>query len=404
MTLPPSRPQPATPLSAPSRLAVALAFLHLGCTAYGGLAMLAPMRRRIVEQRQWLAEHDFLDGLALCQMLPGATVVQMATYVGYRLGRTPGALAEATGFVLPAFIMMLGLSALYCHYGTLQWVQAVSRGLNAMVIALLLQALIGFGRSLGREWRAWTLAGLTFLALTLKGPYLLVFLGAAGLRLLLAGGQEAAGGPPEAPGHGVPRPGVTRLVRQTVAVAAAAVLLSAGLGHWDPILGRMTAIFLKVVAISFGGCFVMIPILQWEVVHHWHWLTLSQFLDGILLSFVTPGPLIILAVFVGYWIKGLAGAALATGSVFLVPIALILMLLPFFQYLRGAGWMRPVLQGMVAALVCMLALVTAQMGAGALQGVPDLAILAGAALALMVFQWDLLWVALLVAGVSLLIY
>ena len=166
----------------------------------------------------------------------------------------------------------------------------------------------------------------------------------------------------------------------------------------------MAMIFLKIGAVSFGGGFVMIPILQWEVVTNLHWLTIRQFLDGILLSFVTPGPLIILAAFVGFWVKGLVGAAVATFSVFLAPIACIIILFPFYQNLKEARWMRPVLQGILAALVGMLLLVTWQMGVSALHSFPDLAILAGAAMALTVFKVDLLWVAAAVAGISLLIY
>ncbi len=98
-----------------------------------------------VKEKGWLNQKDFLDGLALCQMVPGATVVQLATYVGYLLGRTPGALAAAAGFILPAFILMLGLSALYFAYGNIAWVKSVSRGLGVVVIALLLQAVWRLG-------------------------------------------------------------------------------------------------------------------------------------------------------------------------------------------------------------------------------------------------------------------
>ena len=388
----------------PSILEIGAVFLHLGCTAFGGLAMLEPMRRRVVEKQNWLQPQEFLDGLALCQMLPGATVVQMAAYAGYRLRRTPGALTAAAGFVLPAFVLMTGLSYLYFHYGAVPWVKAISRGLNAMVIALLLQALWRFGRSLGRGWPEWLVACLTFLALALQAPYLLVLVTAGLLRLALAGGWGERTNPLTGETAAENRPSARRLVLQVVAGLAMVSLLVVGLSHWDLILGRMVMIFLKIGAVSFGGGLVMIPILQWEVVAHWHWLTIRQFLDGILLSFVTPGPLIILAAFVGFWVKGLVGAAVATFSVFLPPIACIIILFPFYQNLKEARWMRPVLQGILAALVGMLLLVTWQMGAIALHSFPDLAILAGALLALTVFKVELLWVAAAVAGISLLIY
>ena len=116
-------------------------FLHLGLTAYGGLAMVEPIRQRVVQEKGWLSQKEFMDGLALCQIVPGATVVQLATYVGYRLHKTPGAILAAVAFIIPAFFLMLGLSFLYFKYGQLSWVKSVSQGLNAVVIALLLQAL-----------------------------------------------------------------------------------------------------------------------------------------------------------------------------------------------------------------------------------------------------------------------
>jgi chromate transporter len=391
-------------MSTPSILSIAAAFLHLGSTAFGGLAMLEPMRRLVVEKQQWLQPQEFLDGLALCQLLPGATVVQMAAYAGYRLRRTPGALAAAAGFVLPAFVFMLCLSYLYFHYGAVPWVKAVSRGLNAMVIALIFQALWGFGRSLGRGWPGWVVAGLTFLALALNAPYLPVFLGAGLLRLALSRVQGEMDQPPAGVTTSTHRPGTGHLVFQVVAGLAAVSLLVVGLSRWDFILSRLALIFLKIGTVSFGGGFVMIPILQWEVVSHWQWLTTKQFLDGILLSFATPGPLIILAAFVGFWVRGLAGAVVATFCVFLTPIALTIILFPFYQSLKSVRWMRPVLQGILAALVGMLALVIWQMGASALHSFSDLAILAGAAVALMVFKTELWIVAAVVAGLSLLIY
>ena len=122
-------------MKAPSIGDITRTFLHLGATAYGGLAMVEPIRRRVVQEKGWLSQKDFLDGLALCQLVPGATVVQLATYVGFRLRRGRGGLAAAGAFILPAFFLMLGLAFLYCRYGDLPWVKAVSRGFSAVVIA-----------------------------------------------------------------------------------------------------------------------------------------------------------------------------------------------------------------------------------------------------------------------------
>jgi len=148
----------------------------------------------------------------------------------------------------------------------------------------------------------------------------------------------------------------------------------------------------------------MIPILQWEVVDHLGWLTGRQFLDGILLSYITPGPLIILAAFVGFSLRGLAGAALSTFCVFLPPILLIIFLFPLYQQLKESRWVRPALQGILASLVGMLALVTVQMARGTVTSLPDLALMLACALALLAFKVDLLWLVPAVAAASLLLF
>ena len=165
-----------------------------------------------------------------------------------------------------------------------------------------------------------------------------------------------------------------------------------GLGKLSADLGLMSLIFLKIGVISFGGGYAMIPILQWDMVDHLGWLTLKQFLDGILLGFVTPGPIIILATFVGYWVHGLPGAVVATVSIFLPPIAIIIFLTPFYQRIKEARLMRHVIRGILAALVGMLVLVIIQMSQAALVDLKTWAVMAGAALALIAFKVNLLWV------------
>ena len=212
-----------------------------------------------------------------------------------------------------------------------------------------------------------------------------------------------------------PRPPVgARLVRapsqpgrratQVLAAALALALGVWGLWHLDQKLGLMSLIFLKVGVVAFGGGYAMIPILQWEMVDHLGWLTLRQFLDGILLGFVTPGPIIITATFIGYWIKGLVGAVVGTVAIFLPPILMIIFLTPFYQRLKEGRGMRLAIQGILSALVGMLVLVTLQLGRASLVDLQSWAIMAGAAVALIAFRINLAWVVAAVAGLSLIIF
>jgi chromate transporter len=379
------------------------AFLHLGVTAYGGLAMVEPIRQRVVKEKGWLNQKEFLDGLALCQMVPGATVVQLATYVGYRLRRTPGALAAAAGFILPAFVLMLGLSALYFTYGNIAWVKSVSRGLGVVVIALLLQAVWHLGRNVSKQWFDVGIALLALLALWFQANYILVFVAAGLLRLILSLRLPGDQVSPPGPTQGQKLPAGTILIYFGLTLLGLAVLVG-GLWRLDPKLGLMASTFVKIALVAFGGGYAMIPILQWDLVDRLGWLTLQQFLDGILLGFVTPGPIIITATFVGYWVKGLLGAIVATVSIFLPPILIIIFLTPFYQRIKEGRLMRPVIQGILAALVGMLVLVTLQMGAVTLTDLKSLALMAAASLALIVFKVNLLWIVAATACLSLFLF
>lgn len=162
-----------------------LAFLRLGATAYGGPAMMAYLRQECVGKRRWLTEQEFREGMALCQVIPGATMVQMATYMGYRLRRLPGALVAAIGFTLPAFFLMAGLSAAYFAFGELALVKALFRGLAAIVVAIILNACVSLARTAVHGWPGILLVGLAFTALALRVNLVLVLLGAALLALAL---------------------------------------------------------------------------------------------------------------------------------------------------------------------------------------------------------------------------
>jgi chromate transporter len=193
------------------------------------------------------------------------------------------------------------------------------------------------------------------------------------------------------------------LTRLALTLMGLSVLVG-GLWRLDPKLGLMAFIFFKVALVAFGGGYAMIPILQWDLVDHLGWLTLQQFLDGILLGFVTPGPIVITATFVGYWVKGLLGAIVATVSIFLPPILIIIFLTPFYQRIKEAKMMRPVIQGILAALVGMLVLVTLQMGVVTLTDLKSLALMAAASLALIVFKVNLLWIVVATACLSLVLF
>lgn len=380
-------------------------FLLLGATSFGGLAMIEPMRRRVVEVKGWLGEQDYLDGLVLCQLLPGATVVQLAAYVGWRLRGVSGALAAATAFILPAFSLMVGLTLAYLNYGELSWVKAASRGLGAMVVALLLQALVRLSRPVRQHWLDAVLALAAVLALRCKVHYLAVLAGAGFVRLLAARWLKAAEPKDGAGGSG---PVWSNLPehqsREALVFVVPLVAVLALLFLADRALAHLALLFLKIGMISFGGGLVMIPILQWEVVDSLGWLSLRQFLDGIVLSYLTPGPLLILAAFVGCLTQGLKGALAATVATFSGPAILVVLTAPWFHRASAIAWVRPLIQGILAATVGMIALVTVQIGVGAITDWRTSAVMLAAAVALLGLDLPLTWVIPAAVAASLLIF
>lgn len=173
------------PLAGVPYLSLFLAFLRLGATAYGGPAMMAYLKRELVERRRWVTAEEFKHGMALCQMLPGATTVQMCTYVGYRCRGGVGALLAALGFVLPASVIMLALSALYTRSASLPLVGALFRGLGAVVVAIVFDACLRLGRTSVRGWQGIVIAVAALVAMVVGVSFVLILAGAAALAVVL---------------------------------------------------------------------------------------------------------------------------------------------------------------------------------------------------------------------------
>jgi chromate transporter len=160
-------------------------FLRLGATAYGGPAATAQLKDELVGRLRWVTEEDFAEGIALCQVIPGATMVQLCMYVSYRLRGPAGALLAAVAFILPAFVVMMLLSAAYVHWASLPLVRALFRSLGAVVVAIVLNACLRLWRTSLRGWPGAVIASLALVAMLLRVNFMLILAGAAGLAILL---------------------------------------------------------------------------------------------------------------------------------------------------------------------------------------------------------------------------
>lgn len=390
-------PQQRKPGAAPSLNALLVAFLRLGAMAFGGPAMVAYIRQMAVDRKGWLNPRTFDDGVALCQAVPGATAMQTAAYVGLRVRGVMGAATAFVGFGLPAFVLMLALSAAYARTHNLPGVISAFSGLQAIVVAIVANAAVSFGLTTLKHWQQVLITGLAVALYSLNINPCLVVIAAALLGLwILKEGDSVA---PTVVDH-PPMPATTKPV---MAIAGAAVALLAVLFVAHRQLYELAVMMFRIDLFAFGGGFASVPLLFNEVVTVRQWLDGPSLLDGIVLGQVTPGPIVITATFVGYLLHGILGAIVATVGVFLPSFLIVVLTAPHFDRLRTSPAFARLIGGALCSFPGLLLVVTIRFAQNVRWDIPHLA-LAVAAVAALRLGLKILWVVVLGTGLSLLFF
>jgi chromate transporter len=327
---------------------IVAAFLRLGATSYGGPAIMGVMQAELQERRRWVTKERFVEGLSLVNMLPGATAVQLGIFLGYARGGWWGGLLGGVCFVFPAFLVMLALTMAYASLGVTPIVRDALYGLGPVVLGIFVMAIYRLGRSAASTLSQAVIAvaaALAVLATPLGIAPILVLAGAAGLLLFHSR-----------------RPRVIGAALVAIALAVLPLFVwtpsTSGVARRIPDASSLVdigAYFFEVGAFTVGGGLTMIAFIQQQVVEQFHWLTPREFIDGLALGQFTPGPLLMLAAYVGYKVAGIAGASVAAGAVFLPSFILMLAVLPMLDRIRRLAWTRAVLKGMGPAVIGILA-------------------------------------------------
>ena len=377
-------------------------FLKLGATAYGGPAMSGQIKQVVVTDYGWIREQEFLQGVALCQLIPGATNVQLVTYVGYRLRGIWGALLATVAFTLPAFIFMVILSVIYFKVQTLWFIEALFKGLGAIVVAIVLNACITLGKSILRDWKVILISFLSFFGFFFRWNVILIFLLAGvGSLLLHPKVKELESPSPHEELKLTKKKGEDYFI---IGMLIILVYLGLILCHLiNPQLTYLSLTLSKIGALAFGGGFTMIPLIQYEVVDHFQWLTTKEFLDGIALGQITPGPIMITATFIGYKLSGFFGALIATIGIFSSSFFILMLLIPHYDRLRRMQIVKTMEQGILGAFIGMLGLVLYNFGRTAFVDIPSV-IFAGAAFLALLKKIDLLYILITGTILSILIF
>ncbi len=371
----------------PSLGAVFRTFLRLGLTAFGGPAMVAIIGETVVERKRWLSREVFQDGVALAQTVPGATAMQTAAYCGLRARGVAGAAAAYIGFGLPAFVLITVLSGVYGITHTLPVSQALFRGLQVIVVAIVARAVVIFGIATVRGWRdvVITLAAAAALLVHFSPLAVIGLAALAGLALRYAA-------EPAAPAPSV-EPLARRSLRPLPGVICVAALALIALRVLDRKLFDLAALMLRVDVLAFGGGFASVPLMLHAVVDVKGWMTTRTFMDGIAMGQVTPGPIVITATFVGYRVAEIVGAVTATLAVFTPSFVVLVAAVPYFESLQHNALVRAAIRGVLASFVGLLLSTAITFGLAAPWS-PFLVVLGGAAFAALMLKVDLLWVVL----------
>jgi chromate transporter len=370
---------------------LALLFLRLGTTAFGGpAAHIAMMEDEVVRRRGWLTREEFLDLLGATNLIPGPNSTELAIHIGHRRAGWLGLLVAGTSFILPAALIVGTIAWGYVRFGSLPQAEALLYGVKPAIIAVVLQALWGLARSAvkTRGLAAVGAAGVVLSALGVNELLILLLAGAA-VALGRWGRRRATS---SASSTLLPSllPGVPLV--SLGAVAAAAPFSLQGLFFF----------FLKVGSVLFGSGYVLLAFLRADLVERWGWLTQAQLLDAIAVGQVTPGPVFTTATFIGYVLGGPAGAAVATLGIFLPAFFFVAISGPVVPRLRRSPVASAILDGVNVASLALMAVVTWQLGRAALVDALTVGLAMVSALLLIRYRINSAWLVLGGAVVGLL--
>jgi chromate transporter len=365
---------------------LALYFLRLGLTGFGGPVALANyMRRDLVDRYQWIRPEEYDEGLAIATACPGPLAYQLGVYCGYILHGTIGALCVAVAFATAPFAIVTSVAALYVRFGATWELKGLFYGIGPVVIALIVRSCWDLGKkTLRREWPAFAFAAIACaITVVVQQELVAIFLvgGVLGIVVFYRPAVGAA-----APLERPPRPEVRLL---SIAPAAAAYVLVP--------LPQLFWFFFKTGLLIFGSGLVVVPFLKAYVVDQYHWLSNRAFLDAVAVGIVSPGPVVITATFVGYLTHQLSGAVVATAGIFAPSLIFVLAGTPILRRYRQNGRVQGFIRGITVAVVGVLVGTSYLVARSSIHDWLSLAML-GAALAVLWSKWKVPEQALIGAG------
>jgi len=313
-------------------------FLRLGTFGFGGpIALVGYMQKDLVEERSWFSKDDYLQGLAFCQLSPGPLAAQLAIYLGWIRAGVLGGTLTGIAFILPSFLMVVVLAALYVRFGSLPWIQGVFYGVGAAVIAIIARSAVKLVRTtLGQDWMLWIVFAAMAITTAWKESEIVWLFVICGIVVMLIKA------PPKAKSLASAGLLPVSFGQLTTGVHGVATLGT---------IGTLFLFFVKAGAFVFGSGLAIVPFLYGGVVGRFHWLSERQFVDAVAVAMITPGPIVITAGFIGYLVAGLLGAIAAAFAVFAPPYFFVLLAAPYYRRFATNPQVKAFVKGVTAAAV-----------------------------------------------------
>lgn len=359
--------------------------------------MVAYIRKMAVEKKRWIDAETFSDGVALCQMIPGATAMQTAAYVGLKTRGVIGAIASFIGFGLPAFLLMMALAALYTYTRSLPIVVSAFSGLQAIIVAIVANATLSFGKTTLKDWKSFAIAGIAAALFSLNvNPILVILFTAVGGLALIRPKQPSSSRP------------ISSLKALPYTKPLLLILLASAIGFsllflFSRTLFDLALLMFRIDLFAFGGGFASVPLMFHEIVEVRNWIDSQTFMNGIVLGQVTPGPIVITATFVGYLLGGPLGGVIATIGIFLPSFVIVVCISPYFDRLRISSFFNKAIGGVLCSFVGLLLAVTIRFALNVQWDLSHL-LLAGSAIIALLRKVDILWVVLIGTIVSVMVF
>jgi chromate transporter len=366
-------------------------FLKIGSTAFGGfMALISVVQNYVVERRSLLTHEEMLDGISLATILPGPIAVNVVAYVGYRLRGASGALVTAVAVTLPTFLLILFLSYGYFTWGEIPSVNKFFQGFIPAVTAIIVATVWKMGRKTVKGVPEAVIATTACILLIGIGGFfmtlsIIVAAGVAGL-LLFREPPDESGKPAPNTSHAAGR----RLYGSALLPAFSAV---APFFSTDLVMaGKLMVTFAGMSLLLFGGGFVFIPLIQEIVVDGQGWVTHKEFIDGIALGQVTPGPILISAAFIGYKMAGLLGATAATIGIFTPPAVVMVVCARYLDRIKGSAAIKAAMRGIRSGVIGMILAAAYVVATTAQPNAISLLIFSVALFALMKLKLEVVWI------------